>query len=1207
MRLSKWMRRGAASLVALFSVVTFLLIYAYAAGTFYYPDSTTKYLTITESSSNSGRGGSVSTSSSFVNGTFSVTMTVKSGNVFTAEGTCTVTITNNTSDKIQLKFDYSVTEQDSTSLPSSSGTFTGTIEPNSSTSFTVYKKSSASWGKEVTRYAYLTCSNFQRTVIVDPDVTVNYDSALGSVTVAGSAVSSGNVTNLSEGESIALAASANSDARFLGWINEADNSVVSTDASFTLTPPADISLRPVFISSTGTTPWFMVGSHSASGVSRSYLFDNLNDAISLANSSALNKYIVLLNTATLPGGTYTIPSGVTFLVPYAADGTFVASTTATVESGWNSTWEYANNSFISAYTHSSSNVATNILMPDKEVTYTLTIPSDTTLNVASGGKFVIGGTIASGHVNTAGVTGGTAGAHSNVQLNGTINVSGILSSCGYIRGGQINVAEGGTVYQPFVLMDHRDGHYAVISYNETDPGIYFPFNRYTMMNIQSNIHLVSGANMKGYVDIYTMTTTALGGIITVPERHNVTCMSIIGSSGALINNSGTIDISYNSSRCANDVSHNSTGLYDRVGTTTLNFSGDTSLGNMSLTINVAGTDYKLDTDKNYFPVPYNYIINLNSGDYTIGNMLKLLPGAEMTVASDANLIVSGGLAVMDGFRDHSVRGSSSGTDTWHAYHYPSTAVLQASPLNSNGTANLIVNGTMTVTGSFGGLVQTNGTGTVTMNGTNSISLGVGAPNASKILDLLDTAVTGKTVRTLHALLFNANGGYITMTSGTTYYGTDGEEHTIEEYSYTLYTTYNDDSKTASLTQTLGADTVGSWCPHSYSSVVTPPTCVKGGYTTHTCAVCGDSYQDTPTDATGNHSYNGAYTAPENYKSNGCTTYTCTVCGDSYTESLNLLSIYATSVRAGDSLDLYFYVKTSDVVTDGSYNSNYYAVVTKEFADDRGTTEAKIPCGDWTSYQNDTYRRFCFTDISAKEMTDNIYVTIYDGNDRQVFKMQMETIQGYATRYLARLTDASGQNVALRTALIDMLNYGAAAQTYFGYGTDQLANDGCENYQQYKSDDASISIVECSAPHFIGSSVTATNNLALTLYYDIKPQDYTVYVSYKDHYGTEKTLSEFTYTQLTSGGETVYGVVVPELAIADGRQLITCALTDSEGNEVSKVTYSIEGYAALTISQITNSDNKTDEDLKLSAFCKDLMKFVDSAWEYFHYPETIGGT
>ena len=93
--------------------------------------------------------------------------------------------------------------------------------------------------------------------------------------------------------------------------------------------------------------------------------------------------------------------------------------------------------------------------------------------------------------------------------------------------------------------------------------------------------------------------------------------------------------------------------------------------------------------------------------------------------------------------------------------------------------------------------------------------------------------------------------------------------------------------------------------HSYSTVVTPPTCTASGYTTYTCQ-CGDSYSsdNVPTIA---HSYiNGIcsscgavdpdYQAPHKHSystvvtpptctTNGYTTYTCE-CGDNYTLDTN---------------------------------------------------------------------------------------------------------------------------------------------------------------------------------------------------------------------------------------------------------------------------------------------------------------------------------
>ena len=66
--------------------------------------------------------------------------------------------------------------------------------------------------------------------------------------------------------------------------------------------------------------------------------------------------------------------------------------------------------------------------------------------------------------------------------------------------------------------------------------------------------------------------------------------------------------------------------------------------------------------------------------------------------------------------------------------------------------------------------------------------------------------------------------------------------------------------------------------HSYTAVVTAPTCTEQGYTTYTC-ICGDSYVDTYVDAL-THDYLATVTYPTGVVK-GYTDYTCSVCGDSY--------------------------------------------------------------------------------------------------------------------------------------------------------------------------------------------------------------------------------------------------------------------------------------------------------------------------------------
>ena len=70
--------------------------------------------------------------------------------------------------------------------------------------------------------------------------------------------------------------------------------------------------------------------------------------------------------------------------------------------------------------------------------------------------------------------------------------------------------------------------------------------------------------------------------------------------------------------------------------------------------------------------------------------------------------------------------------------------------------------------------------------------------------------------------------------------------------------------------------------HTYTAVVTSPTCTEQGYTTYTCA-CNDTYVADYIDATG-HSYTATVTTPATHLTEGVMTYTC-ACSDTYTEAI----------------------------------------------------------------------------------------------------------------------------------------------------------------------------------------------------------------------------------------------------------------------------------------------------------------------------------
>lgn len=73
------------------------------------------------------------------------------------------------------------------------------------------------------------------------------------------------------------------------------------------------------------------------------------------------------------------------------------------------------------------------------------------------------------------------------------------------------------------------------------------------------------------------------------------------------------------------------------------------------------------------------------------------------------------------------------------------------------------------------------------------------------------------------------------------------------------------------------------CQHDYTEVITPPTCVDPGFTTYTCTKCQDSYTVDNTDATGIHDYVDTVTLPT-CSTQGYTTHTCSVCRNSYRDT-----------------------------------------------------------------------------------------------------------------------------------------------------------------------------------------------------------------------------------------------------------------------------------------------------------------------------------
>ncbi len=110
--------------------------------------------------------------------------------------------------------------------------------------------------------------------------------------------------------------------------------------------------------------------------------------------------------------------------------------------------------------------------------------------------------------------------------------------------------------------------------------------------------------------------------------------------------------------------------------------------------------------------------------------------------------------------------------------------------------------------------------------------------------------------------------------------------TKPDTSYNVYLTvynrkYQDYSSSAFATFRCIRETAHE---HSYTAVVTAPTCTEKGYTTHTCS-CGDSYVDTYTDALGHAWDGGTVTKQPTATEAGIKTFTCTRCSATKTETI----------------------------------------------------------------------------------------------------------------------------------------------------------------------------------------------------------------------------------------------------------------------------------------------------------------------------------
>ncbi len=197
---------------------------------------------------------------------------------------------------------------------------------------------------------------------------------------------------------------------------------------------------------------------------------------------------------------------------------------------------------------------------------------------------------------------------------------------------------------------------------------------------------------------------------------------------------------------------------------------------------------------------------------------------------------------------------------------------------------------------------------------------------------------------------------------------------------------------------------------------------------------------------------------------------CTVCGY-YTErgedTAALTDVDSWGLTLGGDILVNFKIALAESIKDT-------AQITVAVADKTYTYAAK-------DYYADGYV-YVSASVAAAQMTDEITVTVINGDDQA--EKSGYTIKSYAETVLNGEYDDATK--ALVTA---MLHYGAAAQTFFNYKTDDMANaglDSAEDNVTIPADAAGEIVVSGSAEGitFYGASLVFENKIAVRFYFNV---------------------------------------------------------------------------------------------------------------------------
>ena len=484
--------------------------------------------------------------------------------------TSTLTITNKKTTTATLSFDYVATLSSGTIRVDSktvqqNGTdsFSKELAPNGTA--TVYIKSGST--SDDTKITMTTVT----LVSADTTATVTFQPAEnGSYTVDGKTITEEYTNAQSSSIAYKVDATPADGYRFKGWYDVNTGTCINTNATTALSFDSDCTITARFRSK--DLALFETGGQ---------LFDDLNEAVAYAQANSQNK-ITLASDGKITG-TYTIPSGVTLLIPFDEAETLYTDKPESIE-------KYE------------------------------TPRAFRKLTMAPGSSITVDGAISVGgkHCHTMGSLG-PSGPYGQIDMAAgstiTLRNGANLYAWGYITGdGQITAEFGATVYEYFQVRDWRGGTATSDMLGKKQK--VFPLSQYYVQNIEAALTIQAGAAERTYISISVK--------VLFIDTVKTATIDFIGSTNSLfrLGNGGTLTKKYDS----------------KTDRTTYTTTGSASLDSLALGI----SGYNIDSKDYVLPVNSNMTLNILSGSVAMNCDAALLPGAQINIAKDAELnIVSG--------------------------------------------------------------------------------------------------------------------------------------------------------------------------------------------------------------------------------------------------------------------------------------------------------------------------------------------------------------------------------------------------------------------------------------------------------------------------------------------------------------------------------------------------------------------------------------